>query len=122
MNDIYRFISDQPFDSDQYIDEICTYVAEDLKSYLEKSYKWKFGDELPEYPDEDFWDLFRPYEKKESLTLTREDILTFFRSDTFHELLDEHDREEIILACAHNERHEELLDQANQHWLNEVIQ
>lgn len=65
LRDIRRFIADQPIDLSQYIDEDDLYdnVARDLLNYLEEKYNWIFGQELPEFSDADFWNLFKPYEK-----------------------------------------------------------
>lgn len=65
LRDIRRFVSDQPIDLSQYIDEDDLYdgVARDLLDYLEQNYNWFFGNELPNYSDKDFWNLFKRYEK-----------------------------------------------------------
>ena len=65
--DIYRYISEQAVNVDlscyTYVyDDLVDCVAGDYLDLLRDKYNWFYGQELPEISEEEFWDLFKPYE------------------------------------------------------------
>ena len=67
FQDLKRYISDQPLcDLELYIDydKLVENVAEDLEHLLKTKHNFEYGQECPEISDDEFWDLFKPYEKE----------------------------------------------------------
>ena len=75
MQDIERIISDQPWDRNLYIFEqdLIEKVSDDLLELFVNKYNFEWGDEEPKINDNEFWNLFIPYEKNDCET--REGVL-----------------------------------------------
>jgi len=64
MSDIKRFISDQPLETSFYVEDYVELVSECYLTLLEeKGFTW--GNEIPHVSDDEFWDIFKFFEKEE---------------------------------------------------------
>lgn len=62
--DLNRYVNECAVDlqNSEYDENVIENVTNDFRDLIMEKYNFKYGDEIPVVSDEEFWDLFKPYE------------------------------------------------------------
>lgn len=64
LRDVEWYISEQRIDPSQYEEDYIDGVAINYVRFLRQNFGWRYGEEVPEITEDEFWSLFSDYEKE----------------------------------------------------------